>query len=98
MSDQNSVGSMSVAIGEAKESALSAIKNTADLAGLRALSADLNKKDSPLNSFKSEMGKLSSVEDKRSIGQLLNAAATEIAAALETRTREFADSEITARI
>lgn len=44
MSDQNSVGSMSVAIGEAKESALSAIKNTADLAGLRALSADLNKK------------------------------------------------------
>jgi phenylalanyl-tRNA synthetase alpha chain len=44
------------------------------------------------------MGKLPSVEDKRSIGQLLNAAATEIAAALESRTREFADSEISARI
>jgi phenylalanyl-tRNA synthetase alpha chain len=62
------------------------------------LSADLNKKDSPLNSFKSEMGKLSSVDDKRSIGQLLNAAAGEIAAALETRTREFADNEFAARI
>ena len=89
---------MTAAINEAKESAMLAIKSTADLAGLRALSADLNKKDSPLSSFKSEMGKLPSVEDKRSIGQLLNAAATEIAAALESRTREFADSEISARI
>jgi phenylalanyl-tRNA synthetase alpha chain len=44
------------------------------------------------------MGKLSSVDEKRSIGQLLNAAAGEIAAALETRTREFADNEIAARI
>jgi phenylalanyl-tRNA synthetase alpha chain len=44
------------------------------------------------------MGKLSSVEDKRSIGQLLNAAAGEIAAALETRTREFAENEIATRI
>jgi phenylalanyl-tRNA synthetase alpha chain len=98
MSEQNLVGSMTAAINEAKESAMLAIKSTADLAGLRALSADLNKKDSPLNCFKSEMGKLPSVEDKRSIGQLLNAAATEIAAALESRTREFADSEISARI
>ena len=69
-----------------------------NLAGLRVLPADLNKKDSPLNGLKSEMGKLSSVEDKRSIGQLLNAAASEIAAALETRTREFADNAIAARI
>jgi phenylalanyl-tRNA synthetase alpha chain len=98
MSEQNLVGSMTAAINEAKESAMLAIRSTADLAGLRALSADLNKKDSPLTSFKSEMGKLPSVEDKRSIGQLLNAAATEIAAALESRTREFANSEISARI
>jgi phenylalanyl-tRNA synthetase alpha chain len=89
---------MRLAIGGAKDSAMSAIKSTTDLAGLRALSADLNKKDSPLNGFKSEMGKLSSVEDKRSIGQLLNAAAGEIAAALETRTREFAENEIATRI
>ena len=89
---------MTAAINEAKKSAMLAIRSAADLAGLRALSADLNKKDSLLNSFKSEMGKLPSVEDKRSIGQLLNAAATEIAAALESRTREFVDSEISARI
>ncbi len=98
MSEQNLVGSMTAAINEAKKSAMLAIRSAADLAGLRALSADLNKKDSLLNSFKSEMGKLPSVEDKRSIGQLLNAAATEIAAALESRTREFVDSEISARI
>ncbi|MDA2968470.1 MAG: phenylalanine--tRNA ligase subunit alpha [Actinomycetota bacterium] len=98
MSEQNSVGSMSEAIQSAKDSAMLAIKNAADLAGLRVLSADLNKKDSPLNSFKSEMGKLASVDDKRSIGQMLNAAATEIAAALETRSSEFADNEIAARI
>jgi phenylalanyl-tRNA synthetase alpha chain len=89
---------MRLAIGGAKDAAMSAIKSSSDLAGLRALSADLNKKDSPLNGFKSEMGKLSSVEDKRSIGQLLNAAAGEIAAALETRTREFAENEIATRI
>ena len=89
---------MSEAIQSAKDSAMLAIKNAADLAGLRVLSADLNKKDSPLNSFKSEMGKLASVDDKRSIGQMLNAAATEIAAALETRSSEFADNEIAARI
>ncbi len=98
MSEQNSVGSMSEAIQSAKDSAMLAIQNAADLAGLRMLSADLNKKDSPLNSFKSEMGKLASVDDKRSIGQMLNAAATEIAAALETRSSEFADNEIAARI
>ena len=98
MSEQNSIRSMSEAIQSAKDSAMLAIKNAADLAGLRVLSADLNKKDSPLNSFKSEMGKLASVDDKRSIGQMLNAAATEIAAALETRSSEFADNEIAARI
>jgi phenylalanyl-tRNA synthetase alpha chain len=44
------------------------------------------------------MGKLPSVEDKRAIGQLLNAAATQIAAALEARTSDFAGAEIAARI
>jgi phenylalanyl-tRNA synthetase alpha chain len=41
---------------------------------------------------------LPSVEDKRAIGQLLNAAATQIAAALEARTSDFAGAEIAARI
>ena len=98
MSEQNSVGSMSQAIKVAQDAALAAITSAADLVSLRALSAELNKKDSTLNSFKSDMGKLSSVEDKRSIGQLLNAAATQIAAALEVRTSDFAGAEIAARI
>lgn len=82
----------------AKDSALSAIRNAADLAVLRALSVELNKKESPLNSFKSDMGKLMSVDDKRMIGQLLNAAATQISALLESRTNEFQDGELNARI
>ena len=98
MSEQNSVGSMSQAIKVAQDAALAAITSAADLVSLRALSAELNKKDSTLNSFKSDMGKLSSVEDKRAIGQLLNAAATQIAAALEARTSDFAGAEIAARI
>ena len=98
MSEQNSVGSMSQAIKVAQDAALAAITSAADLVSLRALSAELNKKDSTLNSFKSDMGKLSSVDDKRAIGQLLNAAATQIAAALEARTSDFAGAEIAARI
>ena len=98
MSEQNSVGSMSQAIKVAQDAALAAIASASDLVTLRALSAELNKKDSPLNSFKSDMGKLPSVEDKRAIGQLLNAAATQIAAALEARTSDFAGAEIAARI
>ena len=65
---------------------------------LRALGVELNKKESLLNSFKSDMGKLSLVEDKRTIGQLLNAAATLISAAIETRTTEFTELEISNRI
>ena len=68
MSEQNSVGSMSQAIKVAQDAALAAIAGASDLVTLRALSAELNKKDSPLNSFKSDMGKLPSVEDKRAIG------------------------------
>ena len=98
MSEQNSVGSMSQAIKVAQDAALAAIASASDLVTLRALSAELNKKDSPLNSFKSDMGKLPSVEDKRAIGQLLNAAAAQIAAALEARTSDFAGAEIAARI
>ena len=92
------MGSMSQAIKVAQDAALAAITSAADLVSLRALSAELNKKDSTLNSFKSDMGKLSSVDDKRAIGQLLNAAATQIAAALEARTSDFAGAEIAARI
>ena len=98
MSEQNTVGAISQAIETARDSALQAIKSASDLDALRALGVELNKKESKLNSFKSDMGKLSSVEDKRTIGQLLNAAATLISTAIETRTGEFTELEISNRI
>ena len=98
MSEQNTVGAISQAIETARDSALQAIKSASDLDALRALGVELNKKESQLNSFKSDMGKLSSVEDKRTIGQLLNAAATLISTAIETRTGEFTELEISNRI
>ena len=98
MSEQNTVGAISQAIETARDSALQAIKSVSDLDALRALGVELNKKESLLNSFKSDMGKLSSVEDKRTIGQLLNAAATLISTAIETRTGEFTELEISNRI
>ena len=98
MSEQNTVGAISQAIETARDSALQAIKSASDLDALRALGVELNKKESLLNSFKSDMGKLSSVEDKRTIGQLLNAAATLISTAIETRTGEFTELEISNRI
>ncbi|MDA0286295.1 MAG: phenylalanine--tRNA ligase subunit alpha [Actinobacteria bacterium] len=98
MSEQNTVGAISQAIETARDSALQAIKSASDLDALRALGVELNKKESLLNSFKSDMGKLSSVEDKRTIGQFLNAAATLISTAIETRTGEFTELEISNRI
>ena len=98
MSEQNTVGAISQALETARDAALKAIKSASDLDALRSLGVELNKKESLLNSFKSDMGKLSSVEDKRTIGQLLNAAATLISAAIETRTTEFTEFEISNRI
>ena len=98
MSDQSSVNPMRQAIEKAQASALLAIETVSDLPALRSLSADLNKKDSPLNGLKTELGKLNSVEDKRTIGQLLNSASLAVSAALDVRTKEFEQSEISARI
>lgn len=89
---------MSRAIEVARDSALSAIAQAKDSGELRGLSAELNKKESTLNSFKSDMGKLASVDEKRAIGQLLNATSSQIAAALDARTTEFANEELAKRI
>jgi len=98
MSDQSSVNPMRQAIEKAQASALIAIKTVSDLAELKSLSADLNKKDSPLNALKTELGKLNSVEDKRTMGQLLNSASIAVSAALDIRTVDLENIEISARI
>ncbi len=98
MSDQSVVSAMRQTVETAQTDALAAIKSATDLAAVRTLSAELNKKESPLNALKSDLGKLTSVDDKRTMGQLLNSASMAINAALQARTAELETSEISARV
>jgi phenylalanyl-tRNA synthetase alpha chain len=77
---------------------LAAIATTKDLSAVKTLTADLNKKDSPLNTLKSDLGKLTSVDDKRTMGQLLNTASQSVNAALLARSTELESLEISARV
>ena len=98
MSDQSVVTAMSQAVELAQNSALAAIAATKDLSAVKTLTADLNKKDSALNTLKSDLGKLTSVDDKRAMGQLLNTASQSVNTALLTRSTELESLEISARI
>ena len=98
MSDQSVVTAMSQAVELAQNSALAAIAATKDLSAVKTLTADLNKKDSALNTLKSDLGKLTSVDDKRTMGQLLNTASQSVSAALLTRSIELESLEISARV
>ncbi|GDX34219.1 phenylalanine--tRNA ligase alpha subunit [Actinomycetes bacterium] len=98
MSDQTVVSAMRQTVETAQTSALAAIALATDLAAVRALSAELNKKESPLNALKNSLGKLTSVDDKRTMGQLLNSASIAINSALQARTLELETSEISARV
>ena len=98
MSDQSVVSAMRQTVETAQTDALAAIKSATDLAAVRTLSAELNKKESSLNALKSDLGKLTSVDDKRTMGQLLNSASLAINAALQARTAELETSEISSRV
>jgi len=98
MSDQSVVTAMTQAVESAQNSALAAIATTKDLSAVKTLTADLNKKDSPLNTLKSDLGKLTSVDDKRTMGQLLNTASQSVNAALLARSTELESLEISARV
>ena len=89
MSDQSVVTAMTQAVESAQSSALAAIAATKDLAMVKALTAELNKKDSALNALKSDLGKLSSVDVKRTMGQLLNTASQSVNAALLAKSAEL---------
>jgi phenylalanyl-tRNA synthetase alpha chain len=65
---------------------------------VKALTAELNKKDSALNALKSDLGKLSSVDVKRTMGQLLNTASQSVNAALLAKSAELESLEISARV
>ena len=98
MSDQSVVTAMAQAVELAQNSALVAIAATKDLSAVKTLTADLNKKDSALNTLKSDLGKLTSVDDKRAMGQLLNTASQSVNTALLTRSTELESLEISARV
>ena len=98
MSDQSVVTAMTQAVELAQNNALAAIAATKDLSAVKTLTADLNKKDSPLNTLKSDLGKLTSVDDKRTMGQLLNTASQSVNAALLIRSTELESLEISARV
>jgi len=98
MSDQSVVTAMTQAVELAQNSALAAIAATKDLSAVKSLTADLNKKDSALNALKSDLGKLTSVDDKRTMGQLLNTASQSVNAALLARATELESLEISARV
>ena len=98
MSDQSVVTAMTQAVELAQNNALAAIAATKDLSAVKTLTADLNKKDSPLNALKSDLGKLTSVDDKRTMGQLLNTASQSVNAALLVRSTELESLEISARV
>ena len=98
MSDQSVVTAMTQAVELAQNNALAAIAATKDLSAVKTLTADLNKKDSPLNALKSDLGKLTSVDDKRTMGQLLNTASQSVNAALLARSTELESLEISARV
>jgi len=98
MSDQSVVTAMTQAVELAQNSALAAITAAKDLSAVKTLTADLNKKDSALNALKSDLGKLTSVDEKRTMGQLLNTASQSVSAALLARSTELESSEISARV
>ena len=98
MSDQSVVTAMTQAVELAQNNVLAAIAATKDLSAVKTLTADLNKKDSALNALKSDLGKLTSVDDKRTMGQLLNTASQSVNAALLVRSTELESLEISARV
>src|SRR3954464_5765796 len=65
--------------------------NTAD--DVRALEAELLGKRGPFAMFKTGLGALATVDDKRAAGQAVNEATTAVVQRLESRRRELASAE-----
>ena len=95
---QSGISAMQKTVESAQANALLAIKEASDLTAVKLLTVELNKKDSGLNALKSDLGKLTSVDDKRTMGQLLNSAMLSINTALQARTAELEALEISTRV
>lgn len=83
-------------IQEVKAAAGSALERVAAASTaeeVRALEAELLGKRGPFATFKTGLGALSTVDEKRAAGQALNDATTSVSDALATRRRELAAAE-----
>jgi phenylalanyl-tRNA synthetase alpha chain len=80
-------------VKQAAEAALERVAAATNADEVRALESELLGKRGPFAQFKTGLGKLESVEEKRAAGQAVNEATQTVAAALEARRRQLAAAE-----
>ena len=81
------------AVKRASEAALARVGQAATADEVRALETELLGKRGPFATFKSGLGALATVDEKRSAGQAVNEATEAVAAGLDQRRRELAAAE-----
>ena len=80
-------------VKRAGDAALARVEQAATADEVRALEAELLGKRGPFATFKTGLGALATVEDKRAAGQSVNEATAAVAAGLQPRRRELAAAE-----
>lgn len=80
-------------VKQAAETALERVSQASTAEEVRALEAELLGKRGPFATFKTGLGALATVDDKRAAGQALNDATTLVTEALAARRRELAAAE-----
>ena len=77
----------------ARDAAVARIAAVGDLAGARALETELLGKRGPFADFKTRLGGLASVDEKKAAGQAVNEALQAVSEAVERRTAELKSAE-----
>jgi phenylalanyl-tRNA synthetase alpha chain len=81
------------AVKRAAQDALDRVGQASTADEVRGLEAELLGKRGPFATFKTGLGALATVDEKRAAGQAVNDATTAVAAGLDTRRRELAAAE-----
>jgi phenylalanyl-tRNA synthetase alpha chain len=82
----------------ARDAAVQRIGGASDAGEARVLATELLGKKGPFAAFKVGLGRLSTVDEKRTAGQALNDAVTTVSAALDARLAALAGAERTAQL
>ena len=85
-------------VKRASEAALARVWKAATAGQVRALEAELLGKRGPFALFKTGLGSLATVDEKRAAGQAVNEATTAVAEGLDQRRRELAAAERVAQL